>query len=224
MIQPLVTCLCPTKNRRPWLPQAIRCFQRQTYGNKRMLIVADGSDVSDLVPDEDSRVTLVTLKDSPATLGDKRNVACDLVDTPIIVHWDDDDWSAPGRVSDQVARLQDSGKQVTGYRSMLFTNGAAWWKYEGYPGFAFGTSLCYFRDWWKVHPFPSVNHASDVCFANGALQADQMISVPAHGRMVARDHRAITNQIRLHGRDENQTWRRAARAEAPLAFEWDGPT
>src|SRR5205807_10283597 len=48
---PLVSCIMPTYNRRPFVPQAIQYFLRQDYINKELVIVDDGTDsVSDLVP------------------------------------------------------------------------------------------------------------------------------------------------------------------------------
>src|ERR1039457_5483020 len=40
----------------------------------------------------------------------------------VIIHFDDDDWSAPTRISDQVKLLVESGKQAVGYREMLFAD------------------------------------------------------------------------------------------------------
>ncbi len=52
-MNPLVTCLCLTRNRRAWLPRAIGCFLAQTYEERELLIVDDGDEgVTDLVPDD----------------------------------------------------------------------------------------------------------------------------------------------------------------------------
>jgi glycosyltransferase involved in cell wall biosynthesis len=50
---PLVSCIMPTFNRRPFVPQAIRYFLAQDYPEKEFIIVDDGADsVADLVPDD----------------------------------------------------------------------------------------------------------------------------------------------------------------------------
>ena len=41
---PLVSCVMPTANRRPYVAQAIRYFQRQDYPNKELVILDDGED------------------------------------------------------------------------------------------------------------------------------------------------------------------------------------
>ena len=71
-----MTLLCLTKNRRRWLPQAIACFQRQTHKDAELLILADGEDVRDLLPADDSRVRLIHLE-RPLNVGDKRNFGCE---------------------------------------------------------------------------------------------------------------------------------------------------
>ena len=176
---PSVTAVCVTRNRRRWLPRAIQCFQSQTVLNKRLLIVADGEEVWDLVP-RDPRILVVTLPDDrrPRTIGDKRNFACSLARTEVIAHWDDDDWSAPTRLEDQIERLEDTNTQVTGYRTMLFHNGEKWWRYEGIPIFALGTSLCYKRSWWEGHPFPSMQVSEDGTFvAMAGLQYGKPVEI-----------------------------------------------
>jgi glycosyltransferase involved in cell wall biosynthesis len=150
-----VTCLCLTKNRRQWLPRAIQCFERQTHRDAELLILADGEDVRDLLPADDPRVRLIHLE-KPLNIGDKRNFGCERAAGDVIAHWDDDDHSEPERLADQIRRLDESGKSVTGFRSMRFTDGIDWWKYNGTHNYALGTSLVYRREWWRANRFKSV--------------------------------------------------------------------
>ena len=47
----------------------------------------------------------------------------------ILIHWDDDDYSHPNRIAEQVALLQSSGADATvGFREMLF------WREDALPG------------------------------------------------------------------------------------------
>lgn len=199
-MNPAVTCFCPTRNRRNWLPQAIACFQAQTYENRRMLIVADGGeDVLDLIP-RDPRIDYIRHDElqRQATNGDRFNCCCHLASeqhdraasgSPLILcKWDDDDWSAPNRISDQVERLQATGKTLTGYHTMLFTDGTGWWRYRGAPDFCMGTSLCFTREWWEKHPFRAVQIGSDVLFQAEAAAAKQVATVDAGELMVASIH------------------------------------
>lgn len=184
-----VTCLCLTRNRRQWLPKAIQCFQQQTYPRLELLILADGEDVRDLVP-EDDRIHLVHLAEQ-RNIGEKRNFGCGQALGEVICHWDDDDWSAPGRLADQIERLGEFA--VSGYHSMRFTDGTKWWKYEGTPNYALGTSLCYRREWWEKHPFEAKNIGEDNIFVSVASAAKQLVSVDAGELMYATNHHGNTS-------------------------------
>jgi O-antigen biosynthesis protein len=180
-LKPLVTCICPTMpERRAWLPRAIECFESQTYSPRELVIVGD-----DLC------------------LGDKRNLACSLGRGEIIAHWDDDDFSYPGRLADQVTQLIVSGKSVTGYHTLRFLdlcdtqiveNGrprkaSGWWRWRSQEGLAAGTSLCYRRAWWEHHPFPSVRLGEDDLFWREAMAAGEVIAVDGCRYLCATNHR-----------------------------------
>lgn len=220
----LVTCFCATRNRREWLPQAIANFQAQTYKDKRLLIVADGEDVQDLKPfDPEFRISLCIVPESmrPRTLGEKFNLCCEqdnLSGSEVFCKWDDDDYSAPGRIADQVARLEASGKAVTGYNCMRFTDGKSWWHYAGpRDHFALGTSLCFRRDWWEKHPFPAKQVGSDVAFVTAAANARQIASVPAGDMMVATIHPENTSPRKTANRN---SYRPLAQFQGVPGFSW----
>jgi hypothetical protein len=49
----LISALCATKNRRAFLPEALRCFQRQDWPDRELVVLDDGDDpVADLIPDD----------------------------------------------------------------------------------------------------------------------------------------------------------------------------
>lgn len=146
-------------------------------------------------------IRLVHLSGSPE-IGDKRNFGCSLAEGDIIVHWDDDDFSAPGRIEDQVQRLVESGKSVTGYRSMRFTDGQRWWLYEGVPNYALGTSLCFRKAWWEKNRFPSLQVGEDNHMVANADAQRQLISVPAGDLMWATIHPGNTSP-----RDLGSSWK-----------------
>lgn len=181
-----MTCLCLTRNRREWLPKAIQCFLDQTYPNRELLIVSDGVSVTDLVPDEQTlqrsgaRAVRLFHADRAAEIGEKRNFGCSLAEGEIIAHWDDDDFSAPDRLADQVRRLRESGKAVTGYRSMRFvrhTDGKQW-QFTYQPGKVLGTSLCFKRDWWERNQFPRIQIQEDQEFVVKAWNQHQLDEGP----------------------------------------------
>lgn len=187
-----------TRDRRQWLPKAIQSFQRQTYRKRELLILADGESVSDLVPKNDPAIRLLHIAEH-YTIGQKRNFGSEQARGSIIATWDDDDYSAPERLADQVARLEASGLSVTGYHSMRFTDGVQSWRFEGPDDFAIGTSLCYAKRWWADHPFPSLQVGEDSDFRTTAKSAGQLVSVDANELMVATIHPGNTEPRDLTG-------------------------
>ena len=115
----------------------------------------------------------------------------------IIAHWDDDDYSAPERLAVQVRSLLESGKAVTGFHSMRFTDGNRWWKYEGTRNYALGTSLCYRRGWWNTHRFPLVQVGEDNQFVSTAHAAGELVTTDAGDLMYATNHPGNTSPRKL---------------------------
>lgn len=165
---PLVSCVMPTFDRRSFVPQAVRYFLRQDYPAKELIVVDDGPEpVGDLLPD-DPRIRYHRLE-TRIVLGAKRNLACDLARGPIIVHWDDDDWASPERVSIQVAALASGQADVCGVASLLYydpASSSAWrftWPDRLRP-WAAGPSLCFAKELWSRSPFPEVAIGEDTRF------------------------------------------------------------
>jgi glycosyltransferase involved in cell wall biosynthesis len=137
----------PTYNRRHFVPRAIEYFLRQDYANKELVIVDDGTDfVDELVP-KDDRISYIRLNQK-ATVGAKRNLACEQARGEIIAHWDDDDWHAPHRLNYQVEYLLKGSSDVCGISTLLFYDmkGGQAWQYA-YPAnqrfWLSGSSLFY---------------------------------------------------------------------------------
>lgn len=135
------------------------------------------------------------------TVGAKRNYGCERAAGEYVAHWDDDDYSAPGRLADQLSRISESGWAVTGYRSMRFTDGAQWWLYSGSSSYALGTSLFYRRDWWQRHRFPSIDVAEDGAFVDVAAAAKQLITADAGDLMYATNHKGNTSPRQMQGKN-----------------------
>lgn len=198
-----VTCICPTMpSRAKWLAQAIQCFEAQSYGDAELIIVADDDSAANLA-EGNHRIQLLIL---PEVVGTKRNFACSHAAGDVIVHWDDDDFSAPDRIAFQVARLGQTNKAVTGFGSMKFTDGKNWWLYEEGGLFGLGTSLCYLRSWWQDHRFEPLNIGQDEEFVSRAIRAGQMDAVPAGELMHATIHPGNTSPRTLSG----DSWRALA--------------
>ena len=84
---PFVSCIMPTRNRRPFVSQSIWYFQRQDYPNKELVVLDDREDdVADLIPD-DERIRYGRV--DRQVLGAKRNLGCELSRGEFIAHWDE---------------------------------------------------------------------------------------------------------------------------------------
>jgi hypothetical protein len=165
-------------------------FRCQTYKNKGLLIYDNGLGPSPVVRSIDREIVIVRHKD---TIGGLRNAANAIANAEVIVHWDSDDWSAPTRIADQVSRLLETGKAVTGYHSMRFTDGEKWWKFNGPAQYGLGTSLCYRRGWWERHQFQRVNVCEDRRFVDEAWNGGQYVGVDAGDMMFATIHAGNTS-------------------------------
>jgi glycosyltransferase involved in cell wall biosynthesis len=195
---PLVSCLMPTADRRRCVPLAIAAFLRQDYSQRELVILDDGRDpVGDLVP-PDPRIRYVRTPRA-RSLGTKRNDACRLARGAVLVHWDDDDWSAPWRLSYQVEQLLSASAGVVGLDRLWFYDPfleRAWqYRYPGPGAWLAGTSLCFRRELWERHPFPDEPVGEDTRWILELPGAGLL----AHARedfLVARVHRGNTSPKR----------------------------
>jgi cellulose synthase/poly-beta-1,6-N-acetylglucosamine synthase-like glycosyltransferase len=176
-----VAAILLTANRPEMTAQAVRCFEAQTYPNRR-LIIFDTSTGN--ITRYRGQFQHCEIGGSQKTVGELRNAANALSSEDILVHFDSDDWSHPNRIAEQVALLQSSGADVVGYNRMLFADCRVFgfdsdkmsvvdededsisigtgnlistpeaWLYTGE---ILGTSLCYRRATWERTPF-AANH------------------------------------------------------------------
>lgn len=164
--------------------------------------MADGEDVSDLVP-KIPGIHLIHVEHF-MHIGDKRNYGCSRATGEVIAHWDDDDWSAPDRLRHQVDLMVRTKKPVVGYRTMKFreTGTDKWWMYNGTENYVIGTSFLYRKDYWERNPFPSMQVGEDIWFLNQAISTHDVVSVGGEGRMYATIHPGNTSPRQLRG----NTW------------------
>ena len=188
-----VSAICPTYNRRRYLPTSISLFLAQTLGSSELIIVDDSTEsVRDLVPNH-PRIRYTRL-DTRMSTGNKRNLCCEQARGEYIVHWDDDDWQAPNRLEDQVSKLHASGKSVLWYNNILYYNEEKQFACRCFPAnigrAPHGATFCYRREWWDQHKFVDCFVGEDTGFGKAALAAQQasfadagqMIVVRAHGK------------------------------------------
>lgn len=187
--KPLVSCVMLTMpGREAFAAKAQACFTAQTYTPRELIQVA-----------------------GHGSIGAKRNKGNGWAHGDLIAHWDDDDWSHPERLQDQVNRLLETEAELTGYHEMLFARDedrAAWLYSSGMRTYAIGTSMMYWRAIWRDRPFLDTSHAEDNAFLYGdpahGRKKLQVVSVPAGKMMVARIHAGNTLEKPAPG----DSWRR----------------
>jgi glycosyltransferase involved in cell wall biosynthesis len=116
----LVSCIMPTANREKYIPLAIDNFLKQDYPHTELIIIDDGlKSIRSSVP---SRQNIKYFyRETPGTVGAKRNAACQEASGEIIMHWDDDDWYARDWISRQIKYLLDSKCDMCGVEHVIST-------------------------------------------------------------------------------------------------------
>lgn len=117
---PFVSVVCPTWNRRAFLPYLLYIFQYQDYpADKRELVILDDSEHSneDLIAMMvDPALYRVRYVHSPQRLdlGKKRNMLNEMAQGEYIICFDDDDYYPANKISAQVAAMQSNNALFSG--------------------------------------------------------------------------------------------------------------
>ncbi len=202
MTAPLVSCLMPTYNRRPFIAHAIAYFQRQTYENRELIVLDDGEDaVADLIPPDSSmRYERLPKKIS---LGAKLNLACEMARGDILAHFDDDDWYAPWRLTYQVEALARSRADLCGINQLLYYDLRDGRGYEyRYPRdqktWLIGSDLVYTKLFWRTHRFAEIDVGMDGIFSWSAEQ-ERIKALEERDFAVHMIHSATVSPKQVHG-------------------------
>ena len=122
-----IDVILPTYNRRTFLPQAIGCILRQTFGDWRLLVVNDGGeDVSDVVAGfKDDRI--VSFNRPHAGKAAQLNFALGQVTAPYVAYMDDDDEVFPEHLEKLLGAAERVGADFVysdTYLTVLDPNGS----------------------------------------------------------------------------------------------------
>jgi glycosyltransferase involved in cell wall biosynthesis len=163
--QPLVSCILATGNRKPFLKQAIKYFQNQTYQNKELIIVDDGPDPAEALVPRDPCIKYMRLE-SHINLGRKLNIGIENSSGGIIQKLDDDDYYHPKFLDTTVNAIldRDPEKFIVAFDCFLvliLSTGEL--KFSGHGWFA-GQTLCFHRQLWEKGPFRDLPRAIDEWF------------------------------------------------------------
>jgi len=165
IVQPLVSCILATRNRRRFLGQAIRYFLHQRYEHKELILIDDSSEpIDDLVPAHE-QIRHLRLPEY-TNVGAKLNLGIQHARGAIIQKLDDDDYYHPDFLPTTVQLLQSRGSAsaVVGsdcFLVLIAATGAL--KFSGH-GWCAGGTLCFFKQLWEQRPFRDLPRAIDWWF------------------------------------------------------------
>jgi hypothetical protein len=207
---PQVCAICLTADRQALTDRAVRCFLAQTYRPSVLLIYDTGKKKYQTQGLATSRI--VHVYDGPemsGPIGKLRNTANSLTipTTEVLIHWDSDDLSGPYRIQDQVASLQESGRDCVGYNNVLFwrriigqndESHEAWVYNRINPPKPIGGSLCYWRRVWE-----RVKFRDDYPRPGGGMGEDtawlQFVDSKAYSTLPERDTSNLPLVCEIHG-------------------------
>jgi len=174
----LVSIITPTLSTRGAHLQRLKaCVEAQTYDNIEWIVITG---------DE-------------ATIGEKRNKACEMAQGQYIVNFDDDDYYAPSYIGDALAHLISNNLDVTGLRTAYFTNLAtaqAWeYEYKGRQPYVLGSGMLYKRSAWERNKYPHKSIGEDTDFVTNAgrvnaFNGKELFYATLHGANTA-SHQAL---------------------------------
>ena len=161
-------------NREAFLPQALQQIAQQDWPTLEVVVVTNGAQpppsLRRLVDEHLAHLPVeIRHVDHEWTLGDALNVGVDLAGGELVTKFDDDDWYAPGHVTELVHALAYSGADVVG-RAAEFVHVAdadvtlrRWGQGgERYSPTLAGGTLMFSRQVWRdIAGFPRVNLGED---------------------------------------------------------------
>ena len=212
-VRPKISVVTLTNGTRPtMLARAFRCVAASTYPNIEHIVF-------DAAPY------------AGRTIGYIRNIANATTHGELIAHADDDDWSHPLRLEEQMALLEANSWACVGYLELLFWD-TRWhskpelrsaqaplpgeaWIYRNYgSGLSVGASFLYRRHLWEACPFGDHPHEDRRWWSENRRVNQNSLATSAvfspNPRMVCGIHggntEAYDRAVMLKG---SQVWRRA---------------
>ncbi|MEM6335409.1 MAG: glycosyltransferase family 2 protein [Bacteroidota bacterium] len=117
MSEPKISCLMVTADRADLAKRAVRCYLQQSYPNKELVVLDNGTEPLDAVLADVPAGELVyeqVERKEGTFIGALRNQSLDLATGDFVVpQWDDDDWYHPDRLRRQADVLAQGFDAVT---------------------------------------------------------------------------------------------------------------
>jgi glycosyltransferase involved in cell wall biosynthesis len=178
-VQPLVSCITTTIDRPQFIPQMLRCFRRQTWPEKELVIVDGGqTPVEHLVADVPGVRYLRA--SSETSVGSCLNIAAEHARGRVLQRMDDDDYYHPSFVEravtaflrrrrlDVIAAWDCFYVQMRGERRLRFSR----------HGWAAGGTLCFARKLWERTPFRDGRAEDYFLFQDSGASCERICGSP----------------------------------------------
>jgi len=187
-----------TSNRRPFISQSIKYFQRQDYPNKELIILDDGDDkIEDIIPNEDNIHYFYS--ESKIILGELRNKAISKAKGEIIITWDDDDWYGEKRITHQISPLIKKEADLTclSIGILYDLTDDKFWSRSSKTGnlLPHQGTLCFQKQLWdELIKYPPLAATEDIKFLNDCINAGYKLKIIANqGDFVSIEHYTNTS-------------------------------
>jgi len=225
-----ISCVMPTTAKRLWcLGRSIRCWLRQTWQTRDLLIVSEGGGKEVIARAirregrDDPRIRHVHFSSPPfATLGGKYDYSIALADGPYIALWADDDWNAPERLEFIMGGITKMGVSIAGSRTMVCyrVRDKTAWLYMSDPQLPhlISGTMIFHKDVWRRHPWPHVQSGSDTTWVFSVLWPKEVTEDGPGGEEYALMddpriycafvHADCTGNMLDRGRDHRKVWER----------------
>ena len=181
--EPLVSCLCITRDKVQKLNRAIQCFKAQTYSNKELIIVYEDNDPETekfLKEIHDERIFAHKIPVRPKlTLGELRNISIDRSNGEYFCQWDDDDYYHINRIRYQMDALRLNHHPVS-----ILTNWIIFDEFERQAYFSMfrlweGTILCKKSEVLNKVEYPAMATQEDSRFIDFLYQESRIFPTVA---------------------------------------------
>lgn len=173
MTFPLISCLCVTEARVPFLQRSIQCFQDQTYPNKEMVIVYPANDLATHHYLQEQRISNVQASPIPEgmhrSLGEKRNFSIQCARGAYICQWDDDDWYPIERLERQLSFVMATNVAAVALSHIIIYNVFNSSAYLSFERHWENTLLCAKQAIEGVVSYPSMDKSEDTVFVEQLL-------------------------------------------------------
>ena len=185
----MVSCILATRNRREYLKQALRCFQRQTHKDSELIVVDDSHRPMRELCEGRPRVHYVRLtRFTP--LGTKLNLGIEQARGDILFKLDDDDYYRSDYLASSLAQFppqRQASTIVTRCCFLVLMRGDPQVRFSGH-GWKPGGTFCFHRSLWQRHPFRDIPKSVDSWMLRDArprivrVCAPEQYFIVRHGR------------------------------------------